>query len=140
MDLLLNLRDFSGAAGDFDVVEVLQVEPELRVRVEVTRQAQSCLSGDAAASMHNFADAGCWYVEFESELVDGKMERLHKVLAEDFAGMDRRHKRFVFFHIKAPLLVIIHDFNSVTVAVTPDKADAPLLIDANRMLSLAISF
>lgn len=99
MDLLFDFREFAGSAGDFDVVKVLQVEPELRVRVEVTRQAQSCLGSDTAASMHNFSDAGCWHVEFERELVDGKMKRLHEVLAKDFAGMDRRHESPVFFHV-----------------------------------------
>jgi len=35
--------------------------------------------------------------------------------------------------------MVIDDFHVVAMAVAPDKADAPLVIDANRVLSSAIS-
>ena len=34
----------------------------------------------------------------------------------------------------APLLVIIDDFHTIAMAITPNRTDSPLLIDANRVL------
>jgi hypothetical protein len=140
IDLPLDLRDFAGAAGNLDVVEVLQVEPKLGVVVEITRQTQSGLCGNPPTPMHNFSNASCWNMELERELVDGQMKRFHEIFAKDFAGVDRGHESFVFFHVSKLSLVIIHDFNSVTMAVTPDKTDAPLLVATNRVLAFAASF
>ena len=36
-------------------------------------------------------------------------------------------------------LVIIHDFYIVGIATTPDKADTPLVVDANAMLPFPIA-
>jgi len=36
--------------------------------------------------------------------------------------------------------MIVRNFNIIRVAVSPDEADAPLVIDTNTMLSLPISF
>jgi len=35
--------------------------------------------------------------------------------------------------------VIIDDFHFVTIAVTPNKADSPLIVDPNRVLPLMIA-
>jgi hypothetical protein len=47
MDLALNCNFRPRASLDFQVEEVLQVEPELRIGVEVTRQAQGGIGSDA---------------------------------------------------------------------------------------------
>jgi len=36
--------------------------------------------------------------------------------------------------------VVIHDLDFVCVTVSPDKTDAPLIIDANAVLTLAFAF
>lgn len=36
--------------------------------------------------------------------------------------------------------VVVNEFDLVRVAVQPSKADAPLIVDANTMLSGAITF
>jgi hypothetical protein len=35
--------------------------------------------------------------------------------------------------------MVISDFDFVSIAVTPDKADAPLIVDANAELALAVA-
>jgi hypothetical protein len=52
--------------------------------------------------------------------------------------MHRRHKRFGLIHLYS-LLVIVDDFHVVAMAIAPDKADAPLIIDTDRVLSFPIS-
>jgi hypothetical protein len=91
LDLTFDFGGFSCTSGDFEVVEILEIEPKFRVGVEISREAKSCFGGDAAAFVNNFADSSGRDAEFQSELVDGEMERLHEVLAENFAGMDWRH-------------------------------------------------
>lgn len=54
MNLLLYLRDLPRAAGNLNIIEILQIEPKFRVRVEVTRQPQSLVGRNAASSAHNF--------------------------------------------------------------------------------------
>src|SRR5712691_8638642 len=89
-------------------IEVLKIQPELRVGVEVSRQPQGSLRGDAAPFVHNFTDACSRDMQLERQLVDGEAERLHKILTEDFPRMDRRHQRFRLAHVQiSPLLVII---------------------------------
>lgn len=96
--LALDFGDFPRAAGTFEIIEVLKIEPKFGIGVEVASQAESGLSGDPATLVHNFANPGGRNVEFERELVDRQAEGLHKILAEDFAGMDRRHQRLVLSH------------------------------------------
>jgi hypothetical protein len=45
---------------------------------------------------------------------------------------------FSFFAI-IPLLVVVRDLDSVRVSVPPHKADAPLIVDPNAVLALAVS-
>ena len=55
--MALDLDGGARAPLDFEVEEVLQVQPELRVGFEVARQAQSRVGGNAAAFVDNFGDA-----------------------------------------------------------------------------------
>jgi len=66
------------------------VEPELWIGVEISSEAEteSGFGGDAPAFVDDFADARGRDAEFEGEFVDGEVEGLHEVLAEDFAGVD----------------------------------------------------
>ena len=54
--------------------------------------------------------------------------------------MDRGHKPLSFLHFStSALLMIVHNFYVIAVAMAPDKADAPLIIDSDRMLAVAVS-
>jgi len=59
---------------DFKVEKVLQVEPELRIRIKVARQPQGGVRRNATVLVYNLADAGCRHVEVERQLVDGQAE------------------------------------------------------------------
>jgi len=91
MHVALDFRKLARPPGDFQVIEVLQIEPELRVGVEEPRQAQSGLGGYPAALMHNFADAGRRNVQFKREPVGRQVQRLHEIFVENLSGMDWRH-------------------------------------------------
>src|SRR5208282_2833703 len=69
MDMALDLGERSGTPGNFEIVEVLQVQPEFRVSFEITSQAQSRVRCDAAALVHNFTNACRGYVQFQSQFV-----------------------------------------------------------------------
>ena len=83
---------FSCAFRYFEVVEILEIEPKFGVGVKISREAEGGFGGDAAALVSNFTDACGRDTQFQSELVDGQIQRLHEVLAEDFAGVDWRHQ------------------------------------------------
>ena len=54
--------------------------------------------GDGAAFACDVADAGGGDEEFEGEAVGGEAKRLHKVLAQSFAGMNRGHGEVWLLH------------------------------------------
>ncbi len=58
MDVACDFGSGGGAPGYFQVIEVLQVEPEFVVGVEVAGETQGGVRGDAGALVDNFRDAG----------------------------------------------------------------------------------
>lgn len=56
--------------------------------MEISGETESGFGGDASAFVDDFADAGGGDAQLEGESVDGEVEWLHEVLAEDFAGVD----------------------------------------------------
>jgi hypothetical protein len=139
MHLALNLRDFAGTPGDFQIVEILQIQPKLSIRAEIPRESQRGLRCDSPALVHDFTDAGCRYVQFERQPVDRQMERLHEILTQDFTRVDRRKQHFRFAHNPFASLVIIDNFYIVTMTVAPNETDSPLIVDPNRMLATSIA-
>jgi hypothetical protein len=144
LDLTFDFGGFSSAFGDFEIVEVLEIEPEFRIGVEISGEAKGGFGGDAAAFVDDFTDARGGDTELKSELVDGQMERLHEVLAEDFAGMNWRHQfcgdGFWFGHLFRPFLVIVNEFDLVAISIAPNETDSELIVYANGVLSFTIAF
>src|SRR5579863_5073730 len=93
LHLALNFCDLAGAPGYFQIVKILQIEPELGVRMEKSRELQSGLRRNPAAFVHNLTDARSRHMQFQCELVNTQAQRLHEVLPEDFTRVDRRHQR-----------------------------------------------
>jgi hypothetical protein len=94
----------------------LQIKPELEVGVEVAGEAKGGVRADTAAFVEDLRNARGGDVEIERQLVCRKAQRLHEILAKDFARVNGRHQGFALAHGKS-LLVIVDDFNSVCVAV-----------------------
>jgi hypothetical protein len=72
--------------------------------------------------------------------VGAHLERLQKVLAQNFAGVNRPHS--VFDHIA--LLgknksVVINNLDIVRTLSSPDKTNAPLFVDANTVPPFAVA-
>ena len=89
--LALYLGDLARTPCNFQIKEILEVQPKLGIRVEVACQAQRSLRRDSAPLVYYFADASRRHVQFECKPVDCQAERLHKVLPEDFTRMHRRY-------------------------------------------------
>src|SRR6185437_11682897 len=95
-------------------------------------------------------------VDVARQSVLADLIRLHEFLSENFAGRDG-FKPFWFRHCRRPFncafvfrrpvltsrdraLVIIHNLDLFSAAVVPHEADPPLIVDADRMLPLAVAF
>src|SRR5213082_2931836 len=65
LHLPLDLRSLSRPPRHFQIVKILQVQPELRVRLEVPRQAQSCFRRDSPPLVHDFPDARRRYMQVQ---------------------------------------------------------------------------
>ena len=91
MHLPLDLEGRTGVPRHFQVIEVLQVEPEFRIGAKIARQAQGGVGRDAAPLAHNLTDAGGGNTQLKRQLVNRQAERLHEVLAQNFSRMDGRH-------------------------------------------------
>ena len=66
------------------------------------------------------------------------LQRHQKLLAQHLAGMDGAH--LVLGFMAGSLSVVIHNFRIACFAVLPEKAQTKLVIDANAVLSCAITF
>lgn len=130
----LDIRRRTGSSNLFQIKKILQIQPEFGIRLEIPRQAQCRVRGYAAPLMHDLANPSRGDVQIERELVDGQIQGLHEIFAQDFAGMDRRLKWLGLLHDHLSF-VIIHNLHVITMAIAPDKADAPLIVNANRMLA-----
>src|SRR6202158_731805 len=66
-------------------------------------------------------------------IVHTQAERGHELLVENLAWM----YRFEFLR-HAVLLVVVHNLDFIGVSIPPRKADAPLIVDADAVLTFAI--
>jgi hypothetical protein len=128
------------ATGQKQFVVLLKIHPEVGGRAEVPRQTQCCIGGNPATLIDDLTDAGDRHMQFQSEAVDRNSQRLHELLAEHFAWVNRRTGdipaafRTHDAHIFAPLhLVIIDNFHIVDPITLPSETDSPLIADANAM-------
>ena len=88
LDTTLDL--FKTPFGGFgQIVRRLKVEPELGRRVEVARQAQRGIGGDAAPAVHDLSHASGRNAQLERQPVHTHAERFQVILANRFAGMGK---------------------------------------------------
>jgi hypothetical protein len=85
--------------------------------------------------MDDLVDASGGYAESFGQTVLCEGKRLEELLVEDLSGVNGRKS----FSGHVGLLVVVHDLDVVGVVVNPAKADAPLVIDADAVLSRAVS-
>lgn len=83
--------------------------------------------------MNQIADAAGRDVNIRRQLTGRDAHGPHEVLQQNFTGVDFIEQ---FSHV-APL-VVVHDFDLIGAIGVPDKADTPLVIDADAVLSFAV--
>ena len=65
----------------------LQIEPELRCRVERLGEEPGCFRGDTTLSADELVDSLDWYAQMRRKRHLGLAERDQEFLAQDLAGM-----------------------------------------------------
>ena len=74
---------------DFEIVMRLEVQPESRRRSKVSSQSQSRVGRDRTLPMHNFIYTTRINTDVLRQPILGNLQRLEKLLKEDFARMNR---------------------------------------------------
>jgi hypothetical protein len=88
---------------------------------------------DAEAAMDDIGDARDWDAQVHRHSVHAQAESGHELLAENLSWT-----YWLEFLCHSVLLVIINNLNFIGVPVPPFKAEAPLKVDADAVLALAI--
>lgn len=69
LHLPFNLGAFARPPLALQIVEILQIQPELGIRFEVARQAQRGLRGDAPPLVHDFSNARRRHMQLQRQLL-----------------------------------------------------------------------
>lgn len=88
-------------------------------------------------SIDDLTDTNGCNTNIMRQAVLGQAEWFHEILEEDLAGMDGGE---CFVHGYLPLRMIINDLDISGLVVDPLETDAPLVVDANTVLSSTFSF
>ncbi len=117
----------------FGIIMGLDAGPELDGGAEVARKPQRRVGADAALLMANFTDPHGGYADVLGQPVLADAHRLQKLLQENFAGMNGG---------KIPhdnTSMIVDDFNMMNAVIMPLEANPPLAVDADRVLTGAVT-
>ena len=68
---------------------VLQIQPPTRPSAKIARQPQGGVRRDAALPAHDLADSDRRHGERPGQRILAEFQRLHEVVEQDFAGMNR---------------------------------------------------
>src|ERR1700740_3618267 len=80
LHLPFNLGIFARPSRHFQIVKILQVQPELRVRLEVACQPQRRLRRHPPPLVYDFSDPRRWHMQLQCQLVHRQAQRLHEIL------------------------------------------------------------
>ena len=120
--------------GHMQVMQALQVDPELGAGAEEARQPQGAVSGDRASAVQDRGHAVGGDLDAARERRRAHVQR-PKFFSQVLARVNRRRRhvtsvcRFDELHVRRPGR-----------SLRPFKTDAPLLVDADRVLPNTISF
>lgn len=123
--------------GKIKVILTLQIEPKLCACPEVTAKTQRGIGCNCPLAANDLLEPVTRYMQFFGKRSRRQSVIRQKVLGKDLTGMDRADN-LSGGHCFSPL-VVIDNFNFISIAFVPDKADAPLAIDPDGMLSLPVS-
>jgi hypothetical protein len=123
-----------GLTRGFEIVPRLEVHPELCLHPKEAAQAQRCIRRDPPLPMDNLINATWRHPDCLGQRVLANLHRLQEILQQDLPRMNRWEVTLAH-HLTS---VIVRNFHVIGVTVTPHKADAPLVVHPETMLSLAI--
>ena len=129
------LSAFARISHHVKLIGDLAVEPEFRAVAEIGGKTHRRISGNAALSGNDALNPTLGHAGAQRQARLAQAHGLQKFLIQDFARMNGRHA--VMHH---GLLMVVNDFNTVGVALTPGKADAPLAVDADAVLTGPVAF
>jgi hypothetical protein len=75
---------------DLEVIGHLRVQPKASAGIEVPAKAQRSVWSNASTLVNDLRDTGDRHMKVEGQFVHTETKRRHKILAEDFSGMNRR--------------------------------------------------
>ncbi len=118
---------------DLELEPNLKVQPEPLRRAEVPGETKSRVGRNAPLAENDLVDAPWRNANVLCEPVLTEAMGLEELGQEHFAGMDRGE-----FRHDGHLLVVVDDLDVERVGGAPDEADAPLIVDADAVLTGAI--
>lgn len=80
---------FQSFQSQFHIIMRLQIKPELRFHGKESPQAEGCVGGYCASSVHDFIYATGSYSNIFGQSVLGYTHRLQKFCQQNFARVDR---------------------------------------------------
>jgi hypothetical protein len=121
--------------GYSEIVVRLEVDPALSVGAKEPGKPQGGVSGNRTLARNDLADPALGHSNGFGQPILGNPHGLEEIFKQDFTRMNRGH---VSFHEYFPS-VIINYFDVIGVSILPQKADAPLVTDADAPLALSVS-
>ena len=131
---LLSQLFLGGVLSYIKIVIHLQSQPELRRHLKIPCQSQCCVSGNGTFSMDNLVDTTRRNMDIFGQPVLADFFRLQKLFHEDFSRVEREH--FLFTH--GHLLMVIDDFNVISVFFLPYETNTPLIIYSDAVLAFPL--
>jgi len=113
----------------------LQIHPTLSISAEKTGQPQGRIRRNRSFPGDDFSDAPLLYADGLGKPVLGNLHGFQKILQQNFAGI---HRGQVSFHGFSPLMVI-NNFDIISMAVLPVEAYPPLIVDPDAPLAFSLA-
>ena len=130
------------ALGDFDIVSVLEIHPELCRGTEHLAETQGGVGGDPSCFRRDAFEARTRQVTSLGERTGGQIEWQKKFFSQNFSGM---HGSKFFRHCYHSVVfgvvqssVVIGDLDISWSLLGPNETHSELIIDPDRVLSLPI--
>ena len=131
---LLSQLFLGGVLSYIKIVIHLQSQPELRRHLKISCQPQCSISGNRTFPVNDLIDTTWRNMDVLGQSVLADFFRLQKLFHEDFSRVKREH--FLFTH--GHLLMVIDDFNVISVFFLPDKTNTPLIIYSDAVLTFPL--
>ena len=131
---LLSQLFLGGVLSYIKIVIHLQSQPELRRHLKISCQPQCSISGNRTFPVNDLIDTTWRNMDVLGQSVLADFFRLQKLFHEDFSRVKREH--FLFTH--GHLLMVIDDFNVISVFFLPYETNTPLIIYSDAVLTFPL--